>query len=302
MTPFPGNDDAQRPYLVVLGTAQDAGYQHPGCNGQCCRQFYDGKEEKHLVSCLALVDPVSRQRWLFDCTPDFPAQLHLLDGISPAPGKMLDGIFLTHAHIGHYAGLMYLGREAMDAKQVPVYGLPDMMAFLRSNGPWGQLVELGNIELAPVETDLAVRVNERITVTAFDVPHRAEYTKAVGYRISTAREGEPGKNVIFIPDIDKWHKWDRDIVQVVRDNDLLFIDGTFFRDGEIRGRHISEIPHPFIEESMEALKGLPAEERAKVYFIHLNHTNPALIHGSDAQGEITAMGFHVATEGDRHAL
>jgi pyrroloquinoline quinone biosynthesis protein B len=284
-------------YLVVLGIAQDAGYPHPGCHRECCRRHYDGKEPRHLVSCLALVDAAERQRWLFDCTPDYPAQLHLLDSIFPVSGPGVDGIFLTHAHIGHYAGLMYLGREAMDARQVPVYGTEDMTAFLRDNGPWGQLAKLGNIDLRPLEPGRPVRPGERITVEAFGVPHRAEYTQAVGYRIST-----PQRRAVFIPDIDKWSKWDRDIVQVVRDNDLLFVDGTFFRDGEIRGRHMSEIPHPFIEETMEALKALPAGEKAKVHFIHLNHTNPALLFGSDAQRQIEASGFHVAAEGQRHQL
>jgi pyrroloquinoline quinone biosynthesis protein B len=296
MSPFPDNE-TQQPYLVVLGTAQDGGYPHPGCRGECCRRFYDGKEDRHLVSCLGLLDPLSGRRWLFDCTPDFPAQLHFMDNIFPAEGELLDGIFLTHAHIGHYAGLMYLGREAMGTRQVPVYGTADMAAFLRDNAPWSQLVTLGNIDLRTVEPGAQMKLSEHITVAAMGVPHRAEYTRVVGYQIRTA-----DKSVIYIPDIDKWHRWDMDIVTMVRDNDLLFLDGTFFRDGEISGRPIDEIPHPFIEESLAALAPLPAEEKAKVHFIHMNHTNPAMFHGSDAQREIAAMGFNVAIEGQRHGL
>ena len=291
------HNETQQPYLVVLGTAQDGGYPHPGCRGDCCRRFYDGKEDRRLVSCLGLLDPLSGRRWLFDCTPDFPAQLHFMDNIFPAEAGVLDGIFLTHAHIGHYAGLMYLGREAMGARRVPVYGTSDMAAFLRDNAPWSQLVTLGNIELRTVEPGVEMTLSEHVTVAAMGVPHRAEYTRAVGYRIRTA-----DRSVVYIPDIDKWHKWDMDIVKMVRDNDLLFLDGTFFRDGEIQGRPIGEIPHPFIEESLAALGGLPAEEKAKVHFIHMNHTNPAMFHGSDAQKAIAAMGFHVATEGQRHGL
>lgn len=291
------DNDAQQPYLVVLGTAQDGGYPHPGCRGECCRRFYDGKEDRRLVSCLGLLDPLSGRRWLFDCTPDFPAQLHFLDNIFPAEGAVLDGIFLTHAHIGHYAGLMYLGREAMGTRQVPVYGTADMAAFLRDNAPWSQLVTLGNIELRTVEPGADVRLSDHVTVTAMGVPHRAEYTRAVGYQIRTAQ-----KSVVYIPDIDKWQTWNMDIVKMVRDNDLLFLDGTFYRDGEIKGRPIGEIPHPFIEETLAALAPLPAEEKAKVHFIHMNHTNPAMFHGSDAQKEIATMGFNVAIEGQRHGL
>ena len=110
-------------------------------------RFYDGKEDRHCVCCLGLVDAAAGRRWLFDCTPDFPAQLHFLDNICPGDDGMLAGIFLTHAHIGHYAGLMYLGKEAMGARRVPVYGRADMLAFLRQNAPWDQLVRMGNMEL-----------------------------------------------------------------------------------------------------------------------------------------------------------
>ncbi|HUM48194.1 MAG TPA: MBL fold metallo-hydrolase, partial [Chitinophagales bacterium] len=279
------------PFIVVLGIAQDAGYPHIGCTKECCQRFYDGKEKKHFVSSLAIVDPASGQRFLFDCTPDFPAQVHLLDSLSP-PGKTIDGIFLTHAHIGHYTGLMYLGRESMNASSVKVYTMPEMHLFLQNNGPWSLLVQLQNIELHKMKADSVIRLNESISVTPFLVPHRHEFTETVGYKISIGK-----KSVIFIPDIDKWNKWDSDILQLVKENDLLFIDGTFFRDGEIAGRNMSAIPHPFIEESMKLFDHLPAAEKAKIHFIHLNHTNPALIKGSDAQHEIEQKGFHVAKEG-----
>jgi len=278
------------PFVVVLGTAQDGGYPHVGCSKECCERYYEGKEKKHFVSCIAIVDPVSHERFLFDCTPDFPLQLHLLDSIYPSE-KMIDGIFLTHAHIGHYTGLMYLGRESMNAEQVKVYAMPEMNQFLQKNGPWSLLVELQNIQLISLKADSAIRLNERISVQSFLVPHRHEFTETVGYRVST-----PDKSVIFIPDIDKWEKWDQDIVAMVRENDLLFLDGTFFRNDEIANRNMSEIPHPFIEESMKLFENLSATEKTKIHFIHLNHTNPALIIGGDAQKEIESNGFHIAIE------
>lgn len=283
------------PFVVVLGIAQDGGYPQAGCNKECCRRYYEGKEKKHFVSCLAVVDPVSHERFLFDCTPDFPAQLHLLDSIFPAP-KITDGIFLTHAHIGHYTGLMFLGRETMNANAVRVYAMPEMNQFLQNNGPWSLLVKLHNIELNPLHADSTIHLNERISVTPFLVPHRHEYTETVGYRIST-----PAKSVIFIPDIDKWSSWDRDITKVVKENDLLFLDGTFFRNGEL-GHDMSNIPHPFIDESMKLFESLAPGEKAKIHFIHFNHTNPSILNGSDAQQEIEQKGFHVTREGEMFEL
>ncbi|MBK6483718.1 MAG: MBL fold metallo-hydrolase [Chitinophagales bacterium] len=278
------------PYLIILGNAQDAGYPHIACEKTCCRLYYEGKEPKHFVSSIAVIDPVSGERFVFDCTPDFPAQLHLMDSLLQIP-KMPDAIFLTHAHIGHYTGLMYLGRESMNANAIKVFAMPEMNAYLQNNGPWSQLVQLKNIVLHKMKADSAISINERITVTPLLVPHRHEFTETVGFRITW-----PGKSILFIPDIDKWAKWNHDILHAIEEHDLLLIDGTFFDDGELSGRSMSEIPHPFIKESMQLFDTLSPGQKSKIWFIHLNHSNPALITGSAAQKEIESKGYHVAVQ------
>ncbi len=61
--------------------------------------------------------------------------------------------------------------------------------------------------------------------------------------------------------------------------------------------NMAEIPHPFIVEAMQRLAALPAAEKSKVRFIHLNHTNPALRLESEAARAIAKAGFRVALEG-----
>ena len=287
-------ESSGHPYLLVLGIAQDGGHPHSGCERGCCAPVRAGEEEGHLVSCLALVDPASRQSWIFDATPDFPEQLHRLEQESQT---QLAGIFLTHAHIGHYTGLMHLGREVMGASRMPVYAMPGMKAFLENNGPWSQLVTLENIALRPMEEDLSVRLTDHLQVTPFLVPHRDEFSETVGFRIDG-----PAASALFIPDIDKWERWERDIVEEVKSVDYAFIDGSFYQDGEIKGRSMSEIPHPFIRESMQLFSGQPEAERKKVFFIHLNHTNPAMIRGSEAYGQVIEQGFNVASPTTRTGM
>jgi pyrroloquinoline quinone biosynthesis protein B len=172
-----------------------------------------------------------------------------------------------------------------------------MREFLKSNGPWGQLVEFGDIELMPLEADEPVQLNGRIKVTPMLVPHRDEYSETVGFRID-----RPSQSVLFMPDIDKWERWDRRIEDVLAGVDVAFVDGSFYDADEIPGRDMSEMPHPFIAESMTRLEPLPASERQKVRFIHLNHTNPALRPESDARRAIEAAGFGVAEERQRTNL
>ena len=211
------------PFLTVLGIAQDAGYPQAGCRKACCAQAWTDPNRRRHVVCLAIVDPVSHERWLFECTPDFREQLRQLNLISPPIGNSeVDGIFLTHAHIGHYTGLIHLGREVIGASQVPVYAMPRMKQFLERNGPWSQLVTLENIMIRQLSNERPQRLNERISVTPFLVPHRDEYSETVGYRIQG-----PHRSAIFLPDIDKWDRWETRIEDVLSGVDAAYLDGTF---------------------------------------------------------------------------
>jgi pyrroloquinoline quinone biosynthesis protein B len=291
------------PFVIVLGVAQDAGYPQAACRKACCEPAWADPSRRRLVSCLGIVDPATGDRWLVEATPDLPEQLRRLDAAAPPrdaadrSGPALAGVLLTHAHIGHYTGLVHLGREVTGASGVPVHVMPRMRAFLETNGPWSQLVALGNVELRTMSDGEPVRLGDSIEVTPIRVPHRDEFSETVGFRIAG-----PGGRVLFIPDIDKWWRWDRRLADELAQVDIAWLDGTFFEQGEIPGRDMSEIPHPFIEETLAELAGLPAAERAKVRFIHLNHTNPALDPGGAAVRTIRAAGSDVASPGERRSL
>jgi pyrroloquinoline quinone biosynthesis protein B len=283
------------PYLLVLGIAQDGGAPQAGYPNE--PGWKDPSYRRHATS-LALVDPASGGRWLFDATPDFPEQLEMLDQAAPPKNRPdLAGIFLTHAHVGHYAGLMYLGKEVIGAQDVPVWAMPRMQQFLTDNGPWQQLVRLHNIALRPLAAGTPVVLNERIKVMPILVPHRQEYSEVVGFRIQG-----PKVSVLFIPDIDSWTQWDEQGTRIedeIAKVDVAYLDGTFFANGEIPGRDMSGFPHPFISTSLARFAALPAKERAKIHFIHLNHTNAALWPGSEARRQVEAAGCRVADEGER---
>ncbi len=288
-------DDATS--IVVLGIAQDAGYPQTDCYQPHCMRAWHDPSLRRMASSIAVVDERSKSKFLFDATPDMREQLYDLHVAAPDGEYSLDGVFLTHGHMGHYTGLMHFGREAVGASAVPVYAMPRMHHYLSNNGPWGQLVRLENIELRKLADGQPVELNSRLTVTPFLVPHRDEYTETVGYRIDG-----PDKSAVFIPDIDKWAMWETDIRDIVRDVDYALVDATFFKDGELGGRDMSKIRHPFVAESMDLLQDLSKEERARVIFIHMNHTNPLLIDGSPEQAAVEKRGFRYASEGLRLEL
>lgn len=284
--------------LIVLGSAQDAGSPQINCTEICCQAIFKGKQAATPVVALGVIDPINQEQFLFEATPDITFQLRALKSNAPTEvNEIPTAIFLTHAHIGHYSGLMYLGKEVMNAKQIPVYVYPKMQVFLENNGPWSQLVTNKNIALKTMQTNKLQQLNSQLSVLPFQVPHRDEYSETVGYQING-----PEKSALFIPDIDKWEKWKTSIIGAIQKVDYAFIDGTFFSGKEIQARDISEIPHPFVIESIELFKELSPTEKAKIHFIHLNHTNPLLKPKSSESKQIEELGFNIARTGDRFTL
>jgi pyrroloquinoline quinone biosynthesis protein B len=280
----------KNPKLIVLGTVQDGGCPHIGCRKSCCQKT---DSTKKVVS-LGLIDFNAGKKFLFEATPEIGNQLKYLQGFTPkSMGFQPDGIFLTHAHIGHYAGLMFLGKEALNSSKIPVFAMPRMKSYLEENGPWSQLVKLENIVLQPIIEQNQVEISPKLKIIPFKVPHRDEFSETVGYKIIG-----PHKTVLFIPDIDKWSKWTSNITEVLSGVDMAFIDGTFYSGVELNNRDMSTIPHPSVQETMKICETLSASEKNKVYFIHFNHTNPLLNPESLEFKEVINKGFHIAKFGE----
>jgi pyrroloquinoline quinone biosynthesis protein B len=282
----------QNVHALVLGVTQDGGVPHIACSQELCVRARRDPSLRQRVACLGLV--AGDRRFLVDATPDLASQLETLNaGRVPDKARPVDGILLTHAHIGHYTGLMYLGREALGARGVPVYATPRMAAFLRANGPWSQLVSLGNVELREIEPGKPFSLADGLRVTALPVPHRDEYSDTVAFRI----EG-PKRRLLYVPDIDKWEKWDRRLEDEVGEASVALLDGTFERSDELPGRSLLEIPHPLVSETAARLAGKAGVDAR---LIHLNHTNRLLV-DEEAVRDLLARGLRVARDGEEIGL
>jgi len=170
-----------------------------------------------------------------------------------------------------------------------------MLSFLRGAGPWSQLFRLGQVEGNQVTPDQPTSLTERLEVVPIVVPHRDEFSDTVAFRIIG-----PHKKILFVPDIDRWDRWDRRIEAEVEAVDVALIDGTFFGSGELPGRDVREIPHPMVADSMQRLSALSRSRR--IVFIHMNHTNPLLDPTSAESKAVRGAGFDIATEGMRFEL
>ena len=284
------------PYALVLGTAQDGGLPQIGCYTPRCD---DARTDPRYVASLAIVDPADERYYLVDATPDLTRQLDLIDEAGfrrrASERRPFDGIFLTHAHIGHYLGLALLGREGVGTAPTPVYCTPTMAAYLTTNGPWSLMVEEGRLVFPEVPVDRWFEVSERLSVRMLRVPHRPEFSDTVGFMFRG-----PAHTILYIPDIDRWEAWDYAIADIVREVDAALVDGSFYSGTEVPGRNIEDIPHPLIPHSMDVLESA-VRDGARVIFTHLNSTNPIHDDGPETRS-VRDRGFEVARQGLRIAL
>jgi pyrroloquinoline quinone biosynthesis protein B len=290
-------------YALVLGSVQDAGLPQVGCYTQRCD---DGRAlhaagRGRFVSSLALVEPQAERFYLVDATPDITRQIDLI--LEPSfrrrasERRPFDGIFLTHAHIGHYTGLAVLGNEGLGIRDTPVYCTAAMAEFLGTNQPWAFLIEQGRIVPRPLATDRWHRIDEHLDVQLWKVPHRDEFADTVGFVFRG-----PEASLLFMPDINSWTLWERDVAQAVAGVDVALLDGSFWSMDELPRLAVEDLPHPLITQTMDVLQEVVDRGAARVVLTHLNNSNPALDEGGPQQADVARRGFEIAREGVRFEL
>jgi pyrroloquinoline quinone biosynthesis protein B len=292
------------PRVVVLGMAQDGGMPQTGCDCSHCAAARRNPALARHVASLAIHIPKTDHVYLVDATPDLPAQIEAIHAFHHHPqGKTdrtpVDGVLLTHAHIGHYLGLAHFGFESLNTKGIPTWASPRMAAYLHANGPWSQLVRLENIRLREFQPGQPFELEAGITVKPIQVPHRDEYSDTMAFLIRG-----PKKTLLYVPDTDTWKTWPKPLTDVLRDEkvDVALLDGTFYSPEELPDRDITRIKHPLITQTMDLLEPLVKAGKVRVCFTHLNHSNPLFDKNGAARRAIEARGFRVAEEGEEIGL
>jgi pyrroloquinoline quinone biosynthesis protein B len=268
--------------IKILGSGQDAGIPHIGCQCDICNKARKHKEYRRLGPSIAIYNQNSC--FIIDASPDFKQQIDMVSDETKKverKGKIpVSGILLTHAHFGHCSGLLQLGKEALNEENLPVFCTPKMKRFLEGNLPFRLLVQNSNIDVRELEIGKKSQVNGLCFIPIL-VPHRNEITDCVGYIILSE------KRIVYIPDLDYWTD---EILSEMEKADLALIDGTFYLKDEIS--RFDEIPHPPILETMDILEN----KHSRILFTHINHTN-ALNKNGDERKNVEGKGFKIAYDG-----
>jgi pyrroloquinoline quinone biosynthesis protein B len=282
--------------IKVLGSAQDAGVPHVACHCATCMDARRNPQHARRGPAIGIYDEVGGGTWMIDASPDFDVQLEMLwesvREVRPRNRFPLDGLFLTHAHFGHYWGLGFLGKEACSPKGLPVYCTPDMQKFLAQNRPFADLIARENILIYPVEHGVDVPVHPELTITPYKVEHRRDFTDTVAYILKGSRQ-----TILYVPDMDDVTP---DIAELIGRMDVALIDGCFYSGAELPGRDIREVPHPLIPDTMDLLQD--QVRSTEIVFTHFNHSNHAIHPESEEGKKVVARGFGLAADGDEFAL
>lgn len=288
--------------IVLLGTAQDAGVPQLGCSCENCQRALINDKYGRLVASLGIINQGTGKCFVIDCTPDFRSQYAILAKLkrkyltsnSNRNGKKLiknnlelDGILLTHAHMGHYTGLLQLGKEGINASAVPVFGSKKMIKFLNSNKPFSSLMKNRNLNPKIIEHGKSIKIDQNLTITPYLVQHRSDFTDTFGFLIHGSN-----KRLLYVPDMDIITK---PVIDLMLKSDIAMIDGTFYQRDELHPRrNISLIPHTPILESMKVFK--PYLKSTRIYFTHFNHTNPVVDFDSSEANYVKKAGFGLTPE------
>lgn len=270
--------------VTLLGIAQDGGRPQPGCTRECCQ----GLSEEDYRSPVSLgIQTTGGQTLLVEATRDLGRQLRMMGNPS------IDHLFITHAHLGHVDGLGLFGRETMSARNIKLHCSPSMQALIEATPAWNQLLQQNVFEASAFPR---IEIDD-VTVEFIPVPHRAELSDMHAIIV----RGQE-KSLLFLPDHDSWNQTLEahgcDSIRGLLHKfsiDVALLDGTFWSGGELKGRDMSVVPHPTVEESLNRL-GPRRVGDIELHFIHLNHTNPLYNPQSDASSQLQASGWSIGYE------
>ena len=261
--------------VEVLGNVQDGGVPHLGCSCDVCESARGDCSERRYVGALMVKenDREDSGQYLIDATPDIKYQID---------GKFLDGVFISHGHLGHINGLPFFGTECLDTEHLPIYCTAEMRQYIMNNDPFRLMVDRNQIELNEVNNNDSVEIRGG-EIEFRNVLHRYVNTDTTSFMI----KGEDRK-LYYLSDIDEWTE---EAANSVKEADIALVDGTFWSKEEID--RFEEVPHPPIKQTMDKMEDWDTE----IIFTHLNHTNPALREDTEERKELEERGFKVAEKG-----
>src|SRR5580698_7915496 len=290
---------------IVLGAAAGGGVPQWNCRCDVCRLAWAGDPRVEARTQASLAVSADNEHWaLLNASPDLRAHIQANPDLHPRGdkrGSPISAVLLTGAEIDQTAGLLNLRERSpftLNATAATLAAVADNPMFSalapdmvtrRAIVP-GQRFPL----VAGIEAELFLVPGKVPLYLEGDDPDTASESAAnVGVEIFNGTS-----RLAFVPGAAAITPA---VMQRLARADVIFFDGTLFRDdemiatgtGEKTGRRMGHMPLDGPDGSLTALAGL----RARRIFVHINNTNPILVEGSPERTRVAAAGWEVAEDG-----
>jgi pyrroloquinoline quinone biosynthesis protein B len=297
--------------VIVLGSAAGGGVPQWNCRCPVCRLAWAGDPRVRPRTQSSLAVSLDSERWvLLNASPDIRQQILATPALHPAHGKRgspIAAVVLTNGDLDHVAGLLGL----RERQAFTVFATGETLSSLVSN-PAFAVLDADLVERRRVELGRRIEPVQGLSIELFAVPGKAPLwlegpDPTIGRETETTVgaliEGR-GRRVAYVPGCATVNEGLKRRIEGV---DLLFFDGTLWRDDEMitmglsekTGRRMGHSPMSGEDGSIAALAAIDVGKRV---FVHINNTNPVLVEDSDERRAADAAGWTVAHDGMRFVL
>ncbi|MEM1078677.1 MAG: pyrroloquinoline quinone biosynthesis protein PqqB [Pseudomonadota bacterium] len=287
----------------ILGAAAGGGLPQWNCGCENCNLARAGDIPSQTQSSIA-VSATGRDWAILNASPDIRIQLAATPELHPTDLRALPlrAVLVTNGDIDHVAGLLTLREQ----QPFDLFASAEIHSVLDDN-PIFSAVNPSVVPRRVIRLGVPFALVEGIEATVFAVPGKVPLYLE-GEEVETDLEGEQtvgvhlrcgAQSVFYIPGCALIRP---DLADRLRGADIVFFDGTLWRDDEMllqglsqkTGQRMGHMSMAGTEGSMAAFAGLGV--KAKVY-VHMNNSNPVLRPDSAERAAAKAAGWTVAADG-----
>jgi pyrroloquinoline quinone biosynthesis protein B len=306
--------------VVVLGAAAGGGVPQWNCGCPVCRMARTEHPELQSTQASIAISADGDHWFLINASPDLRQQLTATPQLHPKPGKLrhspISGVILTNSEVDAVAGLLSM----REGSPFTIYAHPRVLSILNSNSIFNVLNEK-NVPRRPIEVDETFEPTlpdgspSGIEILPFAVPGKSAWYlegkdhpaggdsagDTLGLRVS---DKATGKYLYFLAACARVTD---DLKSRLAGASLIFFDGTVWRDDELiaaglgnkTGQGMGHIAMSGANGAIEALAGLDIDRKI---FLHVNNSNPALLHDSAEREIVKRAGWQIPADGTEITL
>jgi len=306
--------------VVVLGAAAGGGVPQWNCGCPVCRKARTENPELRSTQASIAVSADSEHWFLVNASPDLRQQLIATPQLHPKQGELrhspISGVILTNGEVDAVTGLLSM----REGSPFTIYAHAKVLSILRDNSIFNVL-NAKNVRRQPIKVDEAFEPDlpggapSGIEILPFEVAGKSAWylegqshpggTNGVGDTLGLRiADKASGKHFYFLAACAGVSD---DLKSRLSGAPLIFFDGTVWRDDELiaaglgnkTGQGMGHIAMSGKQGAIDSLAGL---DIGRKIFLHINNSNPALLHDSAERKVAEHAGWQIPTDGTEITL